>query len=173
MKSSSCLIALSLAFVLTAPPAARSAASDIAQQTAAPATAQPAPPAAALPAGIQRVLFGAAVQRHAGTGITHCGIPSPLPAPPAFPAGTLSISYVIEVDPTAVKGLEARVVGDLGSADLQTRRCDEVTICGGSVCQTQFGATLSRTDGQPLAPGSYQLEIKARGKVVQVPFAIR
>src|SRR4051794_38840819 len=71
-----------------------------------------------LPVGIKRVAFGATYQTKEASGGLHCTIKEPLPEPPAFPAGSMKIAFIIEVDPAIIQSLNALVIGDLGSGDI-------------------------------------------------------
>jgi hypothetical protein len=138
----------------------------------------PPPPAAApalpaLPAGVQQVRLGAAVRDRSATGVARCMIPEPLPAPPRFEPETTEIAYTILVDPQMVKGVTAKVVGDLGCAEPWTQGCVGYTVCGGGVCQNQFGATVSCPGGKPLKKGSYKLALTVGTQTIELPFAIQ
>jgi hypothetical protein len=154
----------------TAPPAAPTAAT--------PATA-PTPPAAAgpalptLPAGVVRVLIGEAVRDRSLTGIPRCMIPQPLPAPQHFEPGTTEIGYTIEVDPQVIKGVTAKVIGDLGCAEPWTQGCPGYTVCGGGVCQNQYGSTVKCPADKPLKKGFYKLSLTVGEKTIELPFEIQ
>jgi hypothetical protein len=174
-------LALLLSNCATAQPAGSPPPPSAPATPAAPALATPATPAPAatatpaLPAGIQQVRFGAAVRDRSATGVARCSIAEPLPAPPRFEPDTMEIAYTIQVDPQAVKGVTAKVVGDLGCAEPWTQGCPGYTVCGGGVCQNQFGATVSCPGGKPLKKGSYQLSLKigVDGPTVLLPFEIQ
>jgi hypothetical protein len=143
---------------------------------AAPAavpTAPATPSATALPSGVLRVLVGTAVRDRSATGIPRCKIPEPLPAPPRFEPGTTEIGYTIEVDPQAVKAVTAKVTGDLGCAEPWSEGCAGYTVCGGGVCQNQYGATLKCPGDKPLRKGAYKLSLTVGDKTAEVPFEIQ
>ena len=148
------------------------AATAHAQGTPAPAPPQKVP----LPPGILRVFFGTAVRDRSVTGLERCTIPEPLPTPPRFEPDTMEIAYTILVDPKLVKGVTAKVVGDLGCPEPWTRGCIGYTLCDGSVCQNQYGATLSCPNGKALKKGAYKLSLTvggAGGKTAELPFEIQ
>jgi len=141
---------------------------------AAPAATAPAAAAApAFPAGIQQIRLGTAVRDRSATGVARCMIPEPLPAPQRFEPGTTEIAYTIEVDPQVLKTVTAKVVGDLGCAEPWTQGCVGYTVCGGGVCQNQFGATVSCPGGKPLKKGSYKLVLTVGSQTIELPFAIQ
>src|SRR5262249_2227589 len=107
------------------------------------------------------------------TGVARCTIPEPLPAPPRFEPGTTEIAYTVLVDPQAVKGVTAKVVGDLGCAEPWTQGCVGYAVCGGGGCQNQFGATLACPGGKPLKKGSYKLALTVGSQTVELPFEIQ
>ncbi len=153
-----------------APPAAVTA------PAAAPAATPTAPSAAAgpaLPAGVLRVRIGEGVRDRSATGIPRCMIPQPLPAPQSFEPGTTEIAYTIDVDPQVVKGVTAKVVGDLGCAEPWSQGCPGYTVCGGGVCQNQYGATVKCPGDKPLKKGSYKLSIAVGERTVELPFEIQ
>jgi len=82
-----------------------------------------------------------------------------LATPARFKTGVKEISYVVEVEPNEVREVSASIVGNVGSRQLTGMNCNAYTICSGALCQTQFGSSLSRSDGEPLKAGSYTLEI--------------
>ncbi len=145
--------------------------------TAAPATpataTTPAPPAPTLPPGVLRVLLGTAVRDRSATGIPRCMIPQPLPAPQRFEPGTTEIGYTIEVDPQVVKGVTAKVIGDLGCAEPWTQGCPGYTVCGGGVCQNQYGWTVKCPADKPLKKGSFKLSVTVGDRTVELPFEIQ
>jgi hypothetical protein len=145
--------------------------------SAAPAPAPATSAAPALPPGVLRIRVGTAVRDRSATGIARCMIPEPLPAPPRFEPETAEIAYTVEVDPQMVKAVTGKVVGDLGCPDPWTEGCAGYTVCGGGVCQNQFGATLKCPGDKPLKKGSYTLSLTvggtAGGKTVEVPFEIQ
>jgi hypothetical protein len=139
-----------------------------------PTTALPTPAAGpALPAGVLRVLIGEGVRDRSATGIPRCTIPQPLPAPQHFEPGTTEIAYTIEVDPQIVKGVTAKVVGDLGCAEPWSQGCPGYTVCGGGVCQNQYGATVKCPGDKPLKKGSYKLSLTVGDRTVELPFEIQ
>jgi hypothetical protein len=174
-------ILAALAFLLPGFAAAQTAGSPppplAASAPAAPAAVAAAPAAPALPAGVQQVRLGAAVRDRSATGVARCTIPEPLPAPSRFEPETTEIAYTILVDPQVVKGVTAKVVGDLGCAEPWMQGCAGYTVCGGGVCQNQFGATVSCPGGKPLKKGSYKLAIIIVGSVgtqtIELPFEIQ
>ena len=120
-------------------PGAAPLASTAPTTPAAPAAASAAP---VLPPGVLRVLIGEAVRDRSATGIPRCMIPQPLPAPQHFEPDTTEIAYTIEVDPQVVKGVTAKVLGDFGCAEPWSQGCPGYTVCGGGVCQNQYGSTV-------------------------------
>jgi hypothetical protein len=165
-----------LALLLTTAATAACAASTPAAPAAATAPAAAAPPAAlatALPPGVLRVLLGEAVRDRSATGIPRCMIPMPLPAPQRFEPGTTEIAYTIEVDPQVVKGVTAKVIGDLGCAEPWLQGCPGYTVCGGGVCQNQYGWTVKCPADKPLKKGSYKLSFTVGDHTVEVPFEIQ
>jgi len=146
------------------------------RKTPAPATSSPAvaaPAALALPPGVLRVLVGTAVRDRSATGVARCMIPEPLPAPQRFEPDTTEIAYTIEVDPQVVKGLTGKVMGDLGCPEPWSEGCVGYTVCGGGVCQSQYGATVKCPGDKPLKKGSYKISFTTGGKTVEVPFEIQ
>ncbi len=140
----------------------------------APTTASaPAAPATALPPGVLRVLLGTAVRDRSATGIPRCMIPMPLPAPQRFEPDTTEIGYTIEVDPQVVKGVTAKVIGDLGCAEPWTQGCPGYTICGGGVCQNQYGWTVKCPADKPLKKGAFKLSVTVGDRTVELPFEIQ
>jgi len=140
-----------------------------------PASTTSAPLAGApLPPGVLRVQLGTAVRDRSATGVARCRIPEPLPAPYRFEPGTTEIAYTIEVDPQTVKGVTAKVSGDSGcSAEPWSQGCVGYTVCGGGVCQNQYGATLKCPNDKPLKKGTYKLAITVSGKTVELPFEVQ
>jgi hypothetical protein len=165
-----------LAVALLISAACAGAGTSAARKTPAPATtpATTAPATApAPPPGVRRVLVGTAVRDRSATGVARCTIPEPLPAPPRFEPETTEIGYTIEVDPQLVKGVTAKVMGDLGCAEPWSQGCAGYTVCGGGVCQNQYGATVKCPGDKPLKKGSYTLSYTVGGKTVEVPFEIQ
>jgi hypothetical protein len=156
----------------TAPAVTPSVAAPAATPTAPAATA-PAAAAPALPAGVLRVLIGEGIRDRSATGIPRCMIPQPLPAPQRFEPGTTEIAYTIDVDPQVVKGVTAKVVGDLGCAEPWSQGCPGYTVCGGGVCQNQYGATVKCPGDKPLKKGSYKLSFTVGERTVELPFEIQ
>jgi hypothetical protein len=151
--------------------AANAASTPAPMAATAPATATP--PAPALPPGVLRVLLGEAVRDRSATGIPRCMIPMPLPAPQRFEPGTTEIGYTIEVDPQVVKGVTAKVIGDLGCAEPWTQGCPGYTVCGGGVCQNQYGWTVKCPADKPLKKGSFKLSVTVGDHTVELPFEIQ
>jgi hypothetical protein len=181
---------LLVALVLLAGAPSRAIDAQAAQPSPSTALTNPAASAAALPAGVIKVRFGAAVRDRTLTGVARCTIPEPLAPPPRFEPGGEEMSYVIDVDPLVAKAVEAKVVGDLGCPEPWSKGCVGYTVCGGGVCQNQFGATLSCPDGKALKKGSYRLVVTVTpavdpakaaqpgmaatvGKTFEVPFEIQ
>jgi len=123
--------------------------------------------------GVKRVALGQAVSTKDPSKGDVCTIPDPLPSPVEFKAGVTEIAFIIEVDPKTAREVDASILGDLGSEETRGVNCNAYSICGGSVCQTQFGRSLSRQDGKPLKAGSYSLSIEVGGKSMSVPFTIK
>jgi len=126
-----------------------------------------------LPAGIKKVAFGHAEDTKTPTGGASCAIPKPLSDPIEFDAGTIAISFTIEVDPQIVRGLNASVEGDLGSSNVRSENCNAYAICSGRICQTQYGSTVTRSDGKALRTGQYKLSIEVGDQTFSLPFAIK
>jgi hypothetical protein len=162
-----------LALLLTTAATAACAASTPATATAPAPPVAPATPATTLPPGVLRVLLGEAVRDRSATGIPRCMIPMPLPAPQRFEPGTTEIGYTIEVDPQVVKGVTAKVIGDLGCAEPWSQGCPGYTVCGGGVCQNQYGWTIKCPADRPLKKGSYKLSFAVGDRTVEVPFEIQ
>jgi hypothetical protein len=141
--------------------------------TAPATTATGAPTASGLPTGVLRVLIGEAVRDRSATGIPRCMIPQPLPAPQRFEPGTTEIAYTIEVDPLVVKGVTAKVIGDPGCAEPWIQGCPAYTVCGGGVCQSQYGSTVKCPADKPLQKGSYKLSLTVGERTVELPFEIQ
>jgi hypothetical protein len=107
-------------------------------------------PGVVLPPGVKRIIFGEAVTTKTATGGLVCSIPQPLPEPVVFSAGTMKISYVIEVDPQVVPALTAAIVGDFGSKEIRGAGCERAAVCAGQLCQPQYGRTYSNSNGAPI-----------------------
>lgn len=128
---------------------------------------------ASLPLGVKRILLGQAVTtKDPAKGMT-CTIPKPLSDPVRFEAGVTEIAYVVEVDPGAARQVKTSIIGDVGTTATKGSNCNAYSICAGSICQTQFGSSLSRSDGRPLKPGSYTLSVDLNGQNIKVPFSIK
>jgi hypothetical protein len=169
LAATALLLLASTACTASAPPPAAPAAAPAAKP--APAVAASAAPA--LPPGVLQILLGEAVRDRSATGVPRCAIPQPLPAPQRFEPGTTEIAYTIAVDPQVVKGVTARVVGDLGCPEPWTQGCAGFTVCGGGVCQNQYGATVKCPGDKPLRKGSYKLSVTVGDKTVELPFEIQ
>ena len=126
-----------------------------------------------LPPGVKRVAIGQAIRTKDPSRGDTCTIANPLPSPAEFTPGVTEIAYIVEIDPGGARQVRVSVVGDLGTAETKGTNCNAYSICGGSICQTQFGSTLARTDGKALKPGSYTLSLEVDGKRVGVPFTIK
>ncbi len=126
-----------------------------------------------LPQGIKRIAFGQVQRTGTPTTGLQCTIPSVLPEPPTFAAGVTEVSYIIEVDPMLVPALKASIVGSFGSSEIRGLGCDRVGVCAGQLCQSQYGMSYSRTDGAPIASGSFVLEVQVGSDTIKVPFAVK
>ena len=175
LAATALLLLATAACAASAPPStARSAAAPAAQPAPAAAPAMPATPSGpALPPGVLKILLGTAVRDRSATGVSRCMIPEPLPAPQRFEPDTTEIAYTIAVDPQMVKGVTAKVLGDLGCSEPWTQGCAGYTVCGGGVCQNQYGATVKCPGDKPLKKGSYKLAVTVGDKTVELPFEIQ
>lgn len=124
-----------------------------------------------LPASVRRVAFGARYETQAYGGGRSCTIKEPLTEPPAFPAGTTEITFLVKVDPDI--SLDVSVIGDLGSRDMKGEGCDAYQVVFGAMRQTQYGRTISRLDGKPLQAGVFKLRLEIGAKQYDVPFEIK
>jgi hypothetical protein len=113
-----------------------------------------------LPDSVKRVALGQAVRSHDPGKGDACSIPEALAIPAVFKSGVTEISYVLEVEPGLVRQVKASVLGDLGSTETKGTNCNAYVLCGANLCQTQFGASIARSDGQPLKKGSFTLSIE-------------
>ncbi len=80
--------------------------------------------------------------------------------PIVFKAGATEISYVVNVVPGSIREVRASIVGDVGSTHTKGTNCNAYTICGGDLCKSQLGSSLSRADGEPLRAGSFTLVLE-------------
>jgi len=134
---------------------------------------------AALPPGVKRVVLGDAVRAKDQARGETCTIPSPLASPARFKAGVREVSYLLEVDADLVREVKASIIGDVGSSETKGLNCNAYAFSGGAIRKTQFGGSLSRSDGQTLKSGSFTLSIEVvstAGRAappLKVPFEIR
>lgn len=127
-----------------------------------------------LPSGVKRVAVGEAFRSHDPTTGDSCSIPSPISPPIVFKAGATEISYVVNVVPGSIREVKASIIGDLGSTHTKGTNCNAYTICGGDICRSQFGSSISRVDGEPLRAGSFTLvlEVVSTASIASPPLKI-
>lgn len=113
-----------------------------------------------LPAGVERVVLGEAERSHDPATGDSCSIPNPMPPPIVFKDGTTEISYVVNVVPGSIREVRASIEGDVGSTSTKATNCNAYTLCGGALCKSQFGQSISRADGEPLRVGSFTLVLE-------------
>jgi len=154
----------------TTTPDATSTATPSPTSTATPIVTATPIPEPQLPIQVTRYAFGTTFDNS-----TDCEISDPHPWPITYPPGTTQIAFQVVFDVTRFQSFSARIDESFGGTILGTS-CNKYTVIGGSVRQSQLGATIARVDGAPLQSGTYYLKLFFDGNqqpALVVPFEIQ
>jgi len=125
--------------------------------------------AASLPPGIKALRIGHARRTRGGKG-DECSV-EPVEGN-AFASGTAEVTFAAELEGGAVRSLEYKITGPGPTLDRGVG-CSAYAVCAGQVCQTQYGWSNRRSDGRPLASGTYKLTLVVDGHTVERGFSVR
>lgn len=117
--------------------------------------------------------FGAALRTKNPSGGETCRIAEPLPDPPTFTGAPKEITYIVELDPAAVREVSTLLLSPDGQGDFDGVNCNAFAVVAGQFGQTQLGNTISRLDRGPMKAGLYRFRVTVNGKTAEVPFYIK